>query len=131
VSRSLLALGLVAGALGCGNSANTAGALGNVGIGLLASGISRAGGGCFATCTGTDVFDTSTGWCEPNPCGSGCGQGNRCDLSGSLPRCVPQIEPSTTQVKTTADAPTAASSMLPQPTLSEPPPPPRDPRVPQ
>ena len=127
----LLALGLVAGALGCGSSANTAGALGNLGIGLLASGISRSGGGCFATCIGTDVCDTSTGWCEPNPCASGCGAGNQCDLSGSLPRCVPQFRPGPTQIETTAPATVAPAPLLLQPTLLEPPPTPGDPRVPQ
>jgi hypothetical protein len=126
-----LALALVAGALGCGSSANTAGALGNVGIGLLASGISRAGGGCFATCIGTDVCDTSTGWCVPNPCGLGCSPGTRCDLSGPVPGCVSEVEPHPDAELESSVPPSTPFQPLLKPTLLEPPPPPRDPRVPQ
>jgi hypothetical protein len=133
VIRRLLLLGLAAGALpGCGNSANTAGALGNVGIGLISSAISRASGGCYSVCSGTDVCDSSTGWCEPNPCGPGCGGDNRCDtLSGPLPQCVPLIPPAPTEVEDTVDPPVVAFPISLQPTLLPPPPPPRDPRVPQ
>jgi hypothetical protein len=74
-------------ALGCSGD-KAAGAAGLVAVGLIGSGISRAQGGCLALCIGTDVCNTATGFCERNPCGTGCGAGKHCDIWGPVPRCA-------------------------------------------
>ena|GEM_PF-2344844 len=81
-----LALLTFVGAAGCGGSKGALAAA-NVGIGMAASGISRASGGCFAICTGSDICNTRTGFCESNPCSS-CSAIQHCDTLGAMPRCV-------------------------------------------
>jgi hypothetical protein len=85
--RCRLALLGVMALLACGGGNKTGLALANVGIGMAASGFSRAAGGCYAMCLGTDVCNPDTGLCEHNPC-AGCGASQRCELSGPVPRCV-------------------------------------------
>ena len=90
----LLATVLLCSGVACSSNPNAAAAAtGALVVGLGASGVSRAQGGCYAECIGTDLCNVTTGWCEPNPCGQGCGAGNRCDTSGPLPRCVADRQP--------------------------------------
>ncbi len=79
---ALLALTCVAA---CGGKGGLAAA--NVGIGALASGVSRASGGCYAICTGTDICNTKTGLCDSNPCET-CSPIQHCESNGAMPRCV-------------------------------------------
>lgn len=71
-----------------GQNADYGGALVLLAYGLIGSGISRSSGGCYAICTGLTVCNGENGLCEVNPCGRGCGSGQRCDLGLPVPRCV-------------------------------------------
>jgi len=74
--KRALVLVLLCGLSGCKTgSADYGAALALVGYGLLWSGISRASGGCYAICTGIDVCNPESGFCER----SGCGRGPGCD----------------------------------------------------
>ena len=57
-------------------------ALANTGLALGVSAAQRAGGGCFATCTGGSVCNPATGYCEAasarEVCGEAPGGGVRC-----------------------------------------------------
>ena len=74
---------------------------------------SRAAGRCFAVCEGMNqVCNAETGFCEPNPCGSGCGTGRHCDIWGPVPRCVDDSMP-TDLVRPLPEAPTLPVSTAP------------------
>ena len=82
---SLLLLLLLAA---CGSSSKAAGAAALVSWGMLGSAASRSQGGCYAVCDARQFCNTENGLCEDNPCGIGCGAGQRCDLHTPMPRCV-------------------------------------------
>jgi hypothetical protein len=85
LKRTLALLALL-GLAACGGSKGGLAAA-NVGIGALASGVSRASGGCYAVCTGTDICNTQTGFCESNPCDR-CTYLQHCETTAAVPRCV-------------------------------------------
>jgi hypothetical protein len=72
---------------GCSGERST-GAPGLVTIGTIGPGTSRARGACLATCAGDQVCNPATGFCEPDPCGTGCQVGQHCDISRPVPRCA-------------------------------------------
>ncbi len=86
MKRTLALLALL-GLTVCGGGSKSGLAAANVGIGAIASGVSRASGGCYAICTGTDICNPQTGFCDPNPC-SACSTIQHCETTGALPRCV-------------------------------------------
>jgi len=103
--RRTLALLALLGLTACAGGSKGALAAANVGIGVLASGISRASGGCYATCTGTDICNTQTGFCDSNPC-NGCSPIQHCEANGAMPRCVDNPIPTSLTRKTkTPEAP--------------------------
>jgi hypothetical protein len=103
--KRTLALLAFCGLSACAGGNKAALAAANVGIGALASGVSRASGGCYATCTGSDICNTDTGFCESNPCNS-CSYIQHCEANGAMPRCVDNPVPTSLSRKTkTADAP--------------------------
>jgi hypothetical protein len=83
--ESLLPLLLLAA---CGSSSKAAGAAALVSWGMLGSAVSRSQGGCYAVCDARQFCNPENGLCEDNPCGLGCGPGQRCDLHTPMPRCV-------------------------------------------
>ncbi len=101
----MLALLALSGLAACAGGSKAALAAANVGIGVLASGASRAAGGCFATCTGSDICNTETGFCESNPCHR-CSYIQHCEAYGAIPRCVDNPVPTSLTRKTASpDAP--------------------------
>lgn len=73
---------------GCASSGNSASAAAVVtATALVASGVSRATGGCYAACTPGTRCNPDTGLCEPVDCG-GCDDGQVCDAATM--RCVPK-----------------------------------------
>ncbi len=82
-----LALFALLGLTACGGGSKAGLAAANVGIGAIGSGVSRASGGCYAICTGTDICNPQTGFCDSNPC-SACSLIQHCETSGVMPRCV-------------------------------------------
>ena len=104
LKRTLALLALL-GLTACAGASKGALAAANVGIGVLASGVSRAAGGCYATCTGTDICNTETGFCDSNPCDR-CSYIQHCETNAAVPRCVDNPVPTSLTRKTKSpDAP--------------------------
>ncbi|WP_146210107.1 hypothetical protein [Vitiosangium sp. GDMCC 1.1324] len=57
------------------------------------SAVSRAQGGCYATCLPGTTCNTQTGYCDPLPCRGECLSQEQCveDALGS--RCMPAGQP--------------------------------------
>ena len=70
MNARLASLGLLV-LTGCGSSSKASGAAALVAWGMVGS----------------------NGLCEDNPCGLGCGAGERCDLHTPVPRCVDATAP--------------------------------------
>ena len=102
LTRTLVLLTL-SGLLACGGGNKAGLAAANVGIGALASGVSRASGGCYATCTGSDICNTQTGFCESNPCDR-CSYIQHCEANGAMPYCVDNPIPTSLSRKTLSPA---------------------------
>lgn len=85
--KRTLALFALLGLTACGGGSKAGLAAANVGIGAIGAGVSRASGGCYAVCTGTDICNPQTGFCDSNPC-SACSAIQHCETSGVIPRCV-------------------------------------------
>jgi hypothetical protein len=81
---SILALLLIAG---CGGSQGLAVASALVVAGT-ASAVSRATGGCYATCQSGTICNAETGFCDVLPCRGLCAEDEDCDESGPVPKCV-------------------------------------------
>lgn len=75
-------------AAGCNGGAAGA-AIFNTAIAATASGVQRAGGGCYANCPPGTECNRATGLCDELPCRGQCGAGERCDRAGPIDRCVP------------------------------------------
>lgn len=76
-------------AIGCGASPDTiAAAVITSAVGVTAAGVSRATGGCFASCPVGTTCNEVTGFCEPLPCRGECKEGEVCDEAGPVPKCV-------------------------------------------
>lgn len=80
----LLALSGCHGAAGPARSdrlstTSAAGAAVMTGVAVASSGISRAMGGCYATCSASTVCNQQTGLCDPLPCNGQCDKTERCD----------------------------------------------------
>jgi hypothetical protein len=59
-------------------------------IAVGVAGARRAGGDCYTNCMQGTQCNTATGLCEPSACGQRCKEGERCDISGIVPQCVPE-----------------------------------------
>jgi hypothetical protein len=66
-------------------------------IAVGAAGARRAEGDCFTWCGRGTKCNPATGLCEPIACGGECGEGEYCEESGAVPKCVP-IDPNGTNV---------------------------------
>lgn len=86
-----LSLLLLAAGCGPGLGAAAGNAALNTAIAVGAAGARRADGDCFTPCDHGTVCDPETGYCDPLPCGEECDEGERCDLSRPIPRCVPDV----------------------------------------
>jgi hypothetical protein len=77
-------------------AANSA-ALGDAAVGtatgLMAAGVSRSSGDCYASCPPGNVCDSKTGLCVELPCRGQCGLNEVCDTGRALPVCVPARSP--------------------------------------
>lgn len=62
-------------------------------LAATASGVSRATGGCYASCPTGSVCNGETGLCEQMPCDGRCAVNERCEISGITDRCVPRHIP--------------------------------------
>lgn len=58
-------------------------------VALGAAGVSRAGGGCYASCPTGTVCNARTGLCDTLPCRGRCSSTERCETTGLLEKCVP------------------------------------------
>jgi hypothetical protein len=102
LAASLLALA----STGCGNGAG-----GAIAWGLAAAAVSRAHGGCYASCVPGTTCNTKTGYCDPLPCRGECLPQQQCVEDGLGSRCVPAGQPGgTIEVN-----PPAASQDTPSP----------------
>ncbi len=72
------------------------GATGGVGpSALIAAGASfhrRLEGGCYVPCLEGTVCKEATGLCDALPCRGECKKSERCDETGLVPRCLPELE---------------------------------------
>jgi hypothetical protein len=85
-----------------------------VAYGMIGSLVNRAAGGCYATCEGMNqICNPETGFCEPNACGGGCGDGRHCDVWGPVPRCVNDSLPADLVSAPPAPPPLPVSSPTP------------------
>ena len=57
-------------------------------VGVGASVQQRKAGGCYANCPPGTSCNPATGYCDELPCRGLCPEGQWCDTSGPLPRCV-------------------------------------------
>jgi len=69
-----------------GDSAGAAAVMTVIGVG--ASVAQRKAGGCYADCPPGTTCNRATGYCDELPCRGLCTNGQLCDTSGPLPRCV-------------------------------------------
>ncbi len=77
------------GAAGANASAQVANAAIGTALGLTAAGVSRASGGCYASCPVGTTCNEKTGYCEELPCRGQCGPNEVCETSGhAVPTCV-------------------------------------------
>ena len=83
--RLLIAALIIAG---CRGSGDIAGAAIATAVALTASGVSRAVGGCYASCPTGTVCNEITGLCETLPCRGLCAENETCDESGVIAKCV-------------------------------------------
>lgn len=60
----------------------------NLAVGVGAAAVSRAGGGCYASCPTGTTCNPKTGLCDTLPCHGRCGPNERCDTSSAFERCV-------------------------------------------
>lgn len=100
---------------GCGTGGKALGAAANVGLGAAVAGARRAAGACYTPCDPNSTCNPTTGLCEPNmACGGRCREGEFCDTSQSVARCLPIAEALRVQ---------QSQSLPPPPVLIAPPPP--------
>ena len=70
-------------------SYSAAGAAANLAIGLSASAISRASGGCYAVCQQGEQCNEKTGLCESLPCKGKCLADETCEETFLGVKCMP------------------------------------------
>lgn len=86
----LLILGL--GLLSCAAAPGAvSGAVINTAAAATASAISRANGGCYASCPPGTRCDPKEGLCEPIPCRDLCSTDEVCEVNAISERCVPKV----------------------------------------
>ncbi|QRN99961.1 hypothetical protein JRI60_13475 [Archangium violaceum] len=83
-----LMLSVVLAGIGCGS-----GALGGAVWGLAMAGVSRAQGGCYASCYPGTTCNRKTGYCDPLPCRGECLPHEQCVEEGLSSRCVAGRQP--------------------------------------
>lgn len=77
---------------GCAASGAAIGtAVVNTAIAATASGVRRANGECYTPCNPGTTCNVTNGMCEPIPCRGECLHGERCELSATGDRCVPNV----------------------------------------
>jgi hypothetical protein len=105
---------LVLGLAGC-NSYSAGSAVNaalNTGVAAIASGATRANGGCYAVCTHGLVCNRDNGRCEARPCLHGCASSQRCDqVSGQCEDLA--VAPVITPTPTTTPTPPATQAPSP------------------
>src|SRR5260370_9119271 len=57
-------------------------------VGVAASGISRASGGCYASCPPGTFCNSRSGLCDELPCRGLCNPDEHCELTAASSRCV-------------------------------------------
>jgi hypothetical protein len=65
----------------------------NTGVALIASGVQRARGGCYAVCIDGTVCNPDNGLCERRTCARGCGASQFCNRSFETPVCEERVSP--------------------------------------
>jgi hypothetical protein len=76
--------------LGCktGSPNTLVGAAVTTAAGIGAAAANRAAGGCVAICTAGTVCNTRTGLCDRQACDGRCGQGEICEETFAVSKCV-------------------------------------------
>jgi hypothetical protein len=89
----LLAVTMSGSLSGCAGAAagTVATAAVTTAVAVGAAGISRASGGCYASCPVGTRCNESSGLCDPIPCRGTCASNERCDQTGVFERCVPGV----------------------------------------
>jgi hypothetical protein len=76
----------------CGCAGASAGAVGsavlNTAIAAGASGVSRAQGGCYASCPAGTTCNGETGYCDTLPCRGRCLGNEVCVVNGGVDTCL-------------------------------------------
>ncbi|MFP2934036.1 hypothetical protein ACLESO_54705, partial [Pyxidicoccus sp. 3LG] len=80
-----LGMTLVAGCRGANGAVTSA--LLNTGLALGSAAVSRAAGGCYASCPVGTSCDVLTGYCTALPCRGQCRSDERCVAGGASERC--------------------------------------------
>ena len=60
-------------------------------VALTGSAVSRATGGCYASCVHGTVCNPRTGLCDRLPCDGRCGSNEYCERRGGQQRCVSRL----------------------------------------
>ncbi len=60
---------------------------------VIAAGVQRARGGCYAVCVDGTVCNPDNGLCEKRTCAKGCGASQFCNRSGDTPMCEERASP--------------------------------------
>ena len=83
-----LLLALSVAGVGCKEGGSqAANAVIGTALGLTASAISRASGGCYAACTEGYICDPESGLCKALPCYGRCADDEYCDIAGRRETC--------------------------------------------
>jgi hypothetical protein len=96
-----------------GSSYTVGNAIGMTALGLASSAVSRASGGCYATCQQGEQCNERTGLCERLPCRGQCLPGEVCQESLWDTKCLPDA--SAAAVSTGALPPPAGQGAAPPP----------------
>jgi hypothetical protein len=77
----------------CGSGAAATNAVLNTTLAATTAVVERSQGRCYAACPTGTACNTSTGYCDPIPCGGSCRADEKCQETPTGQRCIGQVEP--------------------------------------
>ena|SRR6266851_7466034 len=83
-------------------------------VGLTAAGISRANGGCYASCPTGTTCNGATGFCDELPCRGLCSAEEHCEMTPTSWKCMAGRSPLDIQIgRTPSESPGAPPGDVP------------------
>jgi len=91
-------------------------------VGLTAAGISRANGGCYASCPPGTTCNAATGFCDELPCRGLCSAEEHCEMTPTAWKCMPgRSSPLDIQIgRTPSESPGAPPGEVPRDSAPQP-----------